>query len=114
VIARSVLLKGALTARAAALPEAFRVLKDEVAHVVAVSDGDAAQLPAYAYRYVLSHAAVASALVGTSRIDELRSAIAAAELGPLDTEAMERIGRLPALGEEWLNPGRWPKVESVC
>jgi aryl-alcohol dehydrogenase-like predicted oxidoreductase len=114
VIARSVLLKGALTARASALPEAFRPLRDEVTQVVEVLGGEATQLPAYAYRYVLSHAAVGSALVGTSRIDELRSAIHAAELGPLDTEAMGRIGRLTVLGEEWLNPGRWPKVESVC
>jgi aryl-alcohol dehydrogenase-like predicted oxidoreductase len=114
VIARSVLLKGALTSRAAALPEAFRPLKDEVERVVAVCGGDATELPAYAYRYALSHAAVGSALAGTCRIDELRSAIAAAQLGPLDAGAMTQIRTLPVLGEEWLNPGRWPKAELVC
>jgi aryl-alcohol dehydrogenase-like predicted oxidoreductase len=107
-------LKGALSSRALALPEGFRPLTEEVARVSEVCGGDAAALPAHAYRYVLSHGAVGSALVGTSRIDELKSAIAAAELGPLDKEAMTQLRSLPVLGEAWLNPGCWPKVESVC
>jgi aryl-alcohol dehydrogenase-like predicted oxidoreductase len=114
VIARSVLLKGALTPRSSVLPDAFRPLTDEVARVLAVLDGDAMDLPGYAYRYVLSHAAVGSALVGTSRIDELKTAIASAQKGPLDAGAIARIRSLPELGEEWLNPGRWPSVEAVC
>jgi aryl-alcohol dehydrogenase-like predicted oxidoreductase len=114
VIARSVLLKGALTARAAALPTAFRPLINEVAQLLALSGGEAAKLPAYAYRYVLSHAAVGSALVGTSRIDELKSAIEAAGRGALDQAAMTQLRKLPLLEEEWLNPGCWPKVEAIC
>jgi aryl-alcohol dehydrogenase-like predicted oxidoreductase len=114
VIARSVLLKGALTPRSSVLPDAFRPLTDEVAHMLAVLDGDATDLPGYAYRYVLSQPAIGSALVGTSRIGELKAAIASAQKGPLDGGAIAQIRSLPALGEEWLNPGRWPSVEAVC
>ena len=114
VIVRSVLLKGTLTPRSSVLPDAFRPLTDAVARVLAVTGGDAADLPGYAYRYVLSHPAVGSALVGTSRIGELKAAIASAQNGPLDAGAIARTRSLPALGDEWLNPGLWPSVEVVC
>lgn len=114
VIARSVLLKGALTPRSSVLPQAFRPLTLEVDRVIAATGGNAACLPAYAYRYVLSHAAIGSALVGTSKIGELEAAVQAASEGPLDAETIVRIRNLPGMGEDWLNPGRWPAAEAVC
>jgi aryl-alcohol dehydrogenase-like predicted oxidoreductase len=114
VIARSVLLKGALTARSSALPREFQPLTQEVDRVVAATSDNAGDLPNYAYRYVLGHPAIASALVGTSKIGELEAAVRAAKDGPLDAGTMGRIRALPCLGEEWLNPGRWPAVETVC
>jgi len=114
VIARSVLLKGALTPRWSILPDAFRPLTDEVKRVMTAIGTDAAELPRYAYRYVLSHAAVGSALVGTAKIRELEAAAHAAQEGVLDSGTIARLRTLQCLGEEWLNPGHWPAVEAVC
>jgi aryl-alcohol dehydrogenase-like predicted oxidoreductase len=110
VIARSVLLKGALTSRASALPPAFRPLTEEVERLAAIT-GD---LPTSAYRYVLSHPAIGSALVGASQLSEVEAAVKAANQGPLDADTLRRIRELPRLGEDWLNPGRWPAAEVVC
>jgi aryl-alcohol dehydrogenase-like predicted oxidoreductase len=114
VIARSVLLKGALTPRSSLLPDAFRQLTDGAARVLAAMGVGSTELPGYAYRYALGHPAVASALVGASQPCELKAAIEAAQEGPLDGDVVMRIRNLPLLGEEWLNPGRWPAVDSIC
>ncbi len=114
VIARSVLLKGAMSFRVSLLPDEFRPLKDEVGRVIAATGATAGDLPRHAYRYVLSHAAVGSALVGTSRISEIEAAVRAAQEGSLGGDMLARIRDLPALGEEWLNPGCWPVVPDVC
>lgn len=114
VVARSVLLKGALTARFHLLPEAYQPLTDEVRRLAIAAETTIDDLPRIAYRYVLSHGFVSSALVGASGAGELRAAIAYAESAPLAAGILKKIAQLPCLGEEWLNPGMWPKLEILC
>lgn len=113
VIARSVLLKGSLTPRCSSLPDEFKPLKSAVAQVVEAARSAMSELPDHAYRYVLNHPAVASALVGTSSIHELDVAVAATNV-TIDADFVGRLRKLPPLSEEWLNPGRWPRVNGIC
>ncbi|MFL5807424.1 MAG: aldo/keto reductase [Roseiflexaceae bacterium] len=51
-----------------------------------------------ALRFVISKAAVSTALVGISSMEQLEQAIAAASKGPLPAEALDRIGKVNATG----------------
>ncbi|MBI4908739.1 MAG: aldo/keto reductase [Acidobacteria bacterium] len=108
ILARSVLLKGALTGRCSLLPDALGELKAAVAACAEVAGGLDA-LPAVAYRYVLSRTPPHSALVGTSTLAELRTAIGYAEQGPLPEHSLEPLRAMPAVNSLWLNPGNWPQ-----
>jgi 1-deoxyxylulose-5-phosphate synthase len=113
VVVRSVLLKGALTPRILTLPETFEPLRNaagQASRPVPDRPGDLSCLPELAYRFVLGHPAVHSALVGTAQIAELEAALRYAAGGPLQSEIAEHIRGLPILGEEWLNPGKWPPL----
>jgi aryl-alcohol dehydrogenase-like predicted oxidoreductase len=57
-------------------------------------EGFADSLIELAVRYVISHQAVSTALVGYSTLDQLEYAAAAAEKGPLPREALDRITAL--------------------
>jgi len=109
IMARSVLLKGALTHRVDLLPAALDPLKQAVAERRAIAAGEVGSLPELAYRYVLSGDLPETALVGTSRIEELHQAILFARKGPLPEAVLERIRALPIPAPELLNPGLWPQ-----
>ena len=72
VVIRSVLLKGALTYRYAHLPEELRELRAAVNRVNSLRDTQDTSLPELAYRFVLGHPVVSTALVGTGRVHELQ------------------------------------------
>jgi aryl-alcohol dehydrogenase-like predicted oxidoreductase len=110
VLARSVLLKGALTNRILALPETFQPLKTAVQDVMAATQTAIEDLPELAYRYVLMQQPPHSALVGSARIDELRACAAYARKGPLPTDIVATIRGVTILEHRWLNPGLWPEV----
>lgn len=61
-----------------------------------VRDGFAADLPALALRFALSHAAMGTALVGVSTLEHLERAAAAAHAGPLPPEALRRMAGIGA------------------
>lgn len=104
IVARSVLLKGALTPRYRDLSPAFADLQATVARLDAIG----IPLPELGYRYVLGETRLATALVGTAHIHELDEILRYAELGPLPSEIRARIRQEPLLPEQWLNPGLWP------
>lgn len=56
-----------------------------------VDDGYAGSLPEAALRFALGQRGIATALVGLSSLDQLEQAIAAAEKGPLPSEALARV-----------------------
>lgn len=110
VIARSVLLKGALTSRAEHLPDALAELRRAVGRLADIAAKAHLTLPALAYRYVLAHPAVATALVGTSRIEELEEICQQTESGGLPPETRDAVRMVRLDDDRQLDPSQWPIV----
>ena len=107
VVIRSVLLKGALTYRYAHLPEELRELRETVNKVNSLCSAQNSSLPELAYRFVLAHAAVSTALVGTGRVHELEEIVSLAGRDPLPPELLSDIREI-SVSPDQLNPGTWP------
>ena len=108
IIVRSVLLRGVLTHRFALLPDQLAELRSAIAQLSRLADAEACSLPEMAYRFVLAHPAVTTALVGTARIEELEAALAFAGKGPLPPALIEAIRQVTVSDRNQLNPGTWP------
>ncbi len=104
LVARSVLLKGALTSRYRGLPARYAELQAAVERLELLG----LPLAELAYRYVLAESGVGTALVGTVDVPELEEVLGYAELGPLPEEVVLAIRQDRLLSEAWLNPGLWP------
>ena len=107
VVIRSVLLKGALTYRYAHLPEELRELRAAVERVNSLCGAQANSLPELAYRFVLAHPAVSTALVGTSHVHELQEIVSFAGCNPLPSELLDDLREI-VVSPDQLNPGTWP------
>ena len=107
VVIRSVLLKGALTYRYAHLPEELRELRIVVDEVNSLCRAQSSSLPELAYRFVLAHPAVSTALVGTGRVHELQEIVSFAGCDALQPELLHDI-REVVVSPDQLNPGTWP------
>ena len=107
VVIRSVLLKGALTYRYAHLPEELRELRETVNKVNSLCSAQNSSLPELAYRFVLAHPAVSTALVGTGRVHELEEIVSLAGRDPLPLELLSDIREI-SVSPDQLNPGTWP------
>lgn len=107
VIARSVLLRGALSQRAEALPGSLEPLRDAALALATATGTSLADLPATAYRWALARPAVAVALVGTTDVTELDMALAAAAAGPLPLAAEQAIAALPPVAGDLTDPRGW-------
>jgi aryl-alcohol dehydrogenase-like predicted oxidoreductase len=106
VLARSVLLKGALTDRWRFLPDALAPLKSAVERL----EGLCESLPELAYRYVLSVPAIDCVLAGVTSERELESALRWTERGPLPVELLAEIRARELLPAEMLSPAYWPAL----
>ena len=107
VVIRSVLLKGALTHRYAHLPEELRELRTAVNQVNSLRDTQDTSLPELAYRFVLAHPAVSTALVGTSRVHELEEIVSFAGGDPLPSKLLDNLREI-VVSPDQINPGTWP------
>ena len=107
VVIRSVLLKGALTYRYAHLPEELRELRTVVEGVNSLCSAQDSSLPELAYRFVLAHPAVSTALVGTGRVHELEAIVSFAGCDALPSELLSDIREI-SVSPDQLNPGTWP------
>jgi aryl-alcohol dehydrogenase-like predicted oxidoreductase len=107
VIARSVLLKGALSERYLLLPPALEPMKQSIAQLASIAGG-VSRLPELAYRYVCNRPAPQTALIGTARREEIDECIRYLERGPLSPQEIEAIQQVRITEEQWLNPGNWP------
>ena len=111
VVARSVLLKGALTHRYRCLPAGLEKLKTAVEETAAIASQGSGTLPEFAYRFVLAHPAVSTALVGTASVDELAAALEYCARGPLSAECQADLRRVEIKDRKQLNPGNWPPLQ---
>jgi aryl-alcohol dehydrogenase-like predicted oxidoreductase len=108
IIVRSVLLRGVLTHRYTLLPEQLAELRSAIAQLSRLADAEGCSLAEMAYRFVLAHPAVTTALVGTARIEEVQAALAFAGEGPLPPALVAAIRRITVRDRNQLNPGTWP------
>ena len=108
VVARSVLLKGSLTYRYRYLPSELEELRCAAGKIAALAEAGSFGLPELAYRFVLAHPAVSSALVGTASIDELKAALEYCARGPLPPDWQARVRQITINDQRQLNPSTWP------
>ena len=107
ILARSVLLKGALSPRYRDLPKGLASLKQCVERLAAIA-GSAERLPEFAYRYVLGRTPPHAALIGTACIAELQAGIDYTSMGPLADDLVAAAQLVHVEEERYLNPGLWP------
>jgi 1-deoxyxylulose-5-phosphate synthase len=108
IIVRSVLLRGVLTHRYTLLPDQLAELRSAIAQLSHLADTEACSLPEMAYRFVLAHPAVTTALVGTARTEELEAALVFAGRQPLPPALIAAIRQVMVNDRNQLNPGTWP------
>ena len=107
IIVRSAFLKGALTPKARFLPPDLAELRraaDAVRQALGVSWE---QLPVVALRYCLFLPGVTTVIVGLRSSDELATALAAVEAGPLPDTALRRTAAFAITNERLVDPSRW-------
>jgi aryl-alcohol dehydrogenase-like predicted oxidoreductase len=104
IVARSVLLKGALTHRHKYLPSCLLPLAAAASRLEMVSPS----LPHLAYRYVLNQVPPHTALIGTTRISELDDIVGHAADTTMDPCLIKAIRAETVLDEKLLNPATWP------
>jgi len=110
VVVRSVLLRGVLSDAYVHLPAQLDELRAAIGRLAALPVAPC--VPEMAYRYVLAQPAIASALVGTARLDELEAALDYASRGPLPEELVDGIRQIVVHDEAQLFPGNWPRPEA--
>lgn len=106
VVARSVLLKGALTPRYHSLPQELSDVKDAAGQLDSLAREAGLTLVELAYRYLLSEEVVP--LCGTARIGELQEVWAYAKRGPLNEDLVSAIRLIEIQDKRLLHPGSWP------
>jgi aryl-alcohol dehydrogenase-like predicted oxidoreductase len=112
IVARSVLLRGVLTHRYQWMPPQLAELRAAILDLESLVGPETTRLPEMAYRYVLAHPAIATALVGTARLDELKEGLDFAARGGLSSELVARIRQIAVQDQSQLNPGTWPPEEA--
>jgi aryl-alcohol dehydrogenase-like predicted oxidoreductase len=108
VVVRSVLLKGALTHRYSYLPPGLEELKSAVERIRSIGARGSVSLPEFAYRFVMAHPAVSTALVGTVDVEELKAAIGYCAIGPLPSLWVAEARQVELQDRKQLNPFYWP------
>ena len=93
-----------MTYRYAHLPEELRELRETVNKVNPLCSAQNSSLPELAYRFVLAHPAVSTALVGTGRVHELEEIVSLAGRDPLPLELLSDIREI-SVSPDQLNPG---------
>jgi aryl-alcohol dehydrogenase-like predicted oxidoreductase len=108
IIVRSVLLRGVLTHRYMHIPEPLADLKGAIARLDMLAREEPGGLPELAYRFVLAHPAVTTALVGTARVEELEAALLFASRGSLPAAQLSAIREVSVRDRSQLIPSNWP------
>lgn len=110
IINRSVLLKGALTPAAEKLPDTLAPLKKNAAQAAAIAQELGIDLPTLALRFVLSHPAIITALIGTVIPAHLTAAAKAVSAGPLPKNVLVRLHALAIDDPQQVDPAQWPTI----
>lgn len=108
IVVRSVLCKGLLTTRRAHLTGVSAVILDAVERLesLALAWGFGS-LPELAIRYALDTPGVDVVLVGIATLQELQTALVAAERRPLDAAQRAALASFDASADPWVHPEQW-------
>jgi aryl-alcohol dehydrogenase-like predicted oxidoreductase len=113
VIVRSVLLRGVLTHRYVHVPDQLAELRTAMEQLSQLIGSDVVSLPEMAYRFVLAQPTIATALVGTARLEELTAALDYASRGPFSPKLLADIEAVSIGDQNQLDPGTWPSQEAA-
>lgn len=109
VINRSVLLKGALTPGRKYLPKGLPKLIENANVAEKIAKEIGLDLPSLAIRFVISNNHVDTALIGSSKILNIKRAITAIEQGPLPRKILEKLSALSIENFKEIDPKYWPQ-----
>ncbi|MFX0195115.1 MAG: aldo/keto reductase [Candidatus Hodarchaeota archaeon] len=107
VMARSILLKGALTPKARYLPSHLRSLVEAAERVRKAFDVSWDELPQLAIRFCMGISEIDVLILGISSKKELDEALKAIDAGPLSNREMEQMREFGLDDEQLLNPSYW-------
>jgi aryl-alcohol dehydrogenase-like predicted oxidoreductase len=107
VMARSVYLKGALTARGDDLPAHLDELRQRSRRFRAIAADYGVEPAAVALRFVLSQDTITTALIGVRTAAELQLALAAAAQGRLPPDLLAALDDLRTDDVLLIDPSRW-------
>lgn len=107
LLARSAFLRGVLTPRLEESPAALTPLKEKARAALRAAGAPVSRLSELALRFCLSFPTIASVIVGVRSVEELETNAAAAELGPLPGEWIEKWRPLAEGDEALVSPANW-------
>ena len=107
IINRWVLLKGPLTPASKYLVEGLAPLKKASEKAAEIARELGMDLPTLAIRFVLSNPVVSTAIIGSSKIKNIESAVKAAEQGPLPREVVAKLKELAIDDPMQIDPSKW-------
>ncbi|MBM3231063.1 aldo/keto reductase [Candidatus Peregrinibacteria bacterium] len=107
IINRSVLLKGALTPARTHLAPSLTPLKRAADAAQKIADEVGCTLPELAVRFAIADNRIASALIGSSKMEHIESAVRAAEQEPLSEDILQRLRMLAVADERQVDPKFW-------
>ena len=108
IVARSVLLKGALTPAVAHLSDDLMPLKENSAKAKQIADRLGISLADLAVRFALSNEHIGVALIGTNRIDHIQNGVEAAKMEPLSQDILDELKKLAIEEVSQVDPAHWP------
>ena len=107
IIARSALLKGALTDNRDKLDSSLSTLKERAEMVKAAADKLGTDLPSLALRFVMTNKKIHTTLVGTDSITHLNQAVAVAKKEPLAKDIMNSLLSFSLNDQKQIDPKFW-------
>ncbi len=110
IINRSVLLKGVLTDKRSALPAQLDPLNHAADQAAQIAHDLGITLPELAFRFVASHPAVSTILIGTIKPKHLETAIAAVQYESLPPAIITKLNSLGLTDPDQVDPSRWPAL----
>ncbi len=108
IVARSVLLKGALTPAVVHLSDELMPLKENSAEAAKIAQELGMSLPDLAVRFALSNAKIKVVLVGTNNMNHIQNAVRIATMEPLPTDVLEKLKKLAIEEVSQVDPAHWP------
>lgn len=111
IINRSVLLKGSLTPLRTQLPKGLEPLQSQADEVEKVAQSLGMDLPTLAIRFAISNPLIASSLIGSNKIENIKKSIDACAVGPLPEDVLKTLYSMALTDVDQIDPAKWPPLK---